>query len=87
VNLCNKDKREPCSWLVIVFVDRRTTVFQNPLIPVAKCNSACASSVAGTFQHGDCGAAAEDVLLRPAGAGDADAADDHDAVDERNPAA
>ena len=42
--------------------------------------------MAGAFQHSDGGPAAEDVLLGPAGAGDADAADDHDTVDDRNPA-
>jgi hypothetical protein len=36
--------------------------------------------VAGALQHGDGGPAAEDVLFGTARAGDADAADDHDAV-------
>src|SRR5262245_11927057 len=46
-----------------------------------------ASSVAGALQYGDCGPAAEDVLVGAAGTGNADAADDHDAVDDWNPAA
>ena len=43
--------------------------------------------MARAFQYSDGGAAAEDVLLGAAGAGDADAADDHNTVNDRNPAA
>ena len=35
------------------------------------------------FPHGHAGAAAQDVLFRTAGAGDANGADDGDAVDDR----
>jgi hypothetical protein len=36
--------------------------------------------VAGAFQYSHCRAAAKDILLRPAGAGDADATDDDHSV-------
>src|SRR5262247_4251769 len=45
------------------------------------------NSVAGAFQHSDCGPAAEDVLVGAAGTGDADAADNHHTVDDRDAAA
>src|SRR5262245_4799277 len=46
-----------------------------------------AGSVAGAFQHSDRSTAAEDILVGATGTGDADAAGDHDTVDDWNPAA